>query len=282
MESILSAQLPAKDGGSINQSYEGYYEMVEDGQGTFIQDDSGRISKGTDADKEKRNIIWHTVCTTEKQAKFADKTFTDASDSYEILKNVGDRIYTKRVSTNEDQAYVTYGYYYYQNNDDFIKYSLLQKKAGEEIDQDEVDNYCVIIKTITPKELNGNPEWADYADLYFVSRSDYQGGTTAEIWKKYNRLNHTSNTTTYTNSFANTDSDKNRDISWEVAEKIFNKVTADKNYAGMIMGSSVYSVDSYEGSTKPATDDMQLYDWNLKKIYNEVDNKYATVSSGNK
>ena len=274
-------KVPIKDGGSINQSYEGYYEMVEDGQGTFIQDDSGRISKGTDADKEKRNIIWHTVCTTEKQAKFADKTFTDASDSYEILKNVGDRIYTKRVSTNEDQAYVTYGYYYYQNNDDFIKYSLLQKKAGEEIDQDEVDNYCVIIKTITPKELNGNPEWADYADLYFVSRSDYQGGTTAEIWKKYNRLNHTSNTTTYTNSFANTDSDKNRDISWEVAEKIFNKVTADKNYAGMIMGSSVYSVDSYEGSTKSETD-MQLYDWNLKKIYNEVDNKYATVSSGTK
>lgn len=274
-------KVPVKDGGSINQSYEGYYEMVEDGQGTFMQDDSGRISKGTDADKEKRNIIWHTVCTTEKQAKFADKTFTDASDSYEILKNVGDRIYTKRVSTNEDQAYVTYGYYYYQNNDDFIKYSLLQKKAGEEIDQDEVDNYCVIIKTITPKELNDNPEWADYADLYFVSRSDYQGGTTAEIWKKYNRLNHTSNTTTYTNSFANTDSDKNRDISWEVAEKIFNKVTADKNYAGMIMGSSVYSVDSYEGSTKPGTD-MQLYDWNLKKLYNEVDNKYATVSSGTK
>lgn len=274
-------KVPVKDGGSINQSYEGYYEMVEDGQGTFMQDDSGRISKGTDADKEKRNIIWHTVCTTEKQAKFADKTFTNARDSYEILKNVGDRIYTKRVSTNEDQAYVTYGYYYYQNNDDFIKYSLLQKKAGEEIDQDEVDNYCVIIKTITPKELNDNPKWADYADLYFVSRSDYQGGTTAEIWKKYNRLNHTSNTTTYTNSFANTDSDKNRDISWEVAEKIFNKVTADKNYAGMIMGSSVYSVDSYEGSTKPGTD-MQLYDWNLKKLYNEVDNKYATVSSGTK
>lgn len=272
---------PQKDYNSLNQSYEGYYELVEDGQGTFIQDDSGRISKGTDADKEKRNIIWHTVCTTEKQAKFADKTFTDASDSYEILKNVGDCIYTKRVSTNEDQAYVTYGYYYYQNNDDFIKYSLLQKKAGEEIDQDEVDNYCVIIKTITPKELNDNPKWADYADLYFVSRSDYQGGTTANVWKKYNRLNHKSTTTQYVNTFVNTSTDKNRDISWEVVEKIFNKVTADKNYAGMVMGSSVYSVDSYVGSTKPGTD-MQLYDWNLKKLYNEVDNKYATVSSGTK
>ena len=181
---------------------------------------------------------------------------------------MGDRIYTKRVSTSEDPAYVTYGYYYYQNNDNFIKYSLLQKKAGDPIDQNEVDDYCVIIKTITPKELNENPAWADYADLYFVSRSDYQGGTTANVWKKHNRLKHTSTTTSYTNSFVNTTTDKNRDISWPVVEKIFNKVTSDKNYAGMIMGSSLYTIGSYTGSTKPEKD-MQIYDWNLKKLYNE-------------
>lgn len=274
-------KVPAIDNDSMNKSYEGYYEMVEDGQGTFIQDASGKISKGTDADKDKRNIIWHTVCTTEKQNKYANETFKDASEYYDILENVGDRIYTKRVSTKEDPAYVTYGYYYYQNNDNFIKYSILQKKAGDTIDQNEVDNYCVIIKTITPKELNENPAWVDYADLYFVSRSDYQGGTTANIWKKYNRLKHTSTITSYTNSFENTATDKNRDISWPIVEKIFNKVTSDKNYAGMIMGSSVYSVGSYSNSKKPATR-MQIYDWNLKKLYNEVDNSYATVDSGEK
>ena len=274
-------KVPVVDSDSMNKSYEGYYEMVEDGQGTFIQDDSGKISKGTDADKDKRNIIWHTVCTTEKQNMYADETFTDASEYYDILEKVGDRIYTKRVSTSEDPAYVTYGYYYYQNNDNFIKYSLLQKKAGDPIDQNEVDDYCVIIKTITPKELNENPAWADYADLYFVSRSDYQGGTTANVWKKHNRLKHTSTTTSYTNSFVNTATDKNRDISWPVVEKIFNKVTSDNNYAGMIMGSSLYTIGSYDGSTKPATD-MQIYDWNLKKLYNETDNHYVTTSSGTK
>lgn len=274
-------KVPVVDSDSMNKSYEGYYEMVEDGQGTFIQDASGKISKGTDADKDKRNIIWHTVCTTEKQNMYADETFTDASEYYDILEKVGDRIYTKRVSTSEDPAYVTYGYYYYQNNDNFIKYSLLQKKAGDPIDQNEVDDYCVIIKTITPKELNENPAWADYADLYFVSRSDYQGGTTANVWKKHNRLKHTSTTTSYTNSFVNTATDKNRDISWPVVEKIFNKVTSDNNYAGMIMGSSLYTIGSYDGSTKPATD-MQIYDWNLKKLYNETDNHYVTTSSGTK
>lgn len=277
-----SDKVPVVDSNSMNKSYEGYYEMVEDGQGTFIQDASGKISKGTDADKDKRNIIWHTVCTTEKQNnKYTDETFEDASQYYDKLKKVGDRIYTKRISTSEDPAYVTYGYYYYKNNDNFIKYSILREKAGDPIDQDEVDNYCVIIKTITPKELNENPAWADYADLYFVSRSDYQGGTTANVWKKYNRLQHTSTTTSYTNSFVNTATDKNRDISWPVVEKIFNKVTSDKNYAGMIMGSSLYTIGSYTGSTKPETD-MQIYDWNLKKLYNETDNHYVTAKSGTK
>lgn len=277
-----SDKVPVVDSNSMNKSYEGYYEMVEDGQGTFIQDASGKISKGTDADKDKRNIIWHTVCTTEKQNnKYTDETFKDASEYYDKLKKVGDRIYTKRISTSEDPAYVTYGYYYYKNNDNFIKYSILREKAGDPIDQDEVDNYCVIIKTITPKELNENPAWADYADLYFVSRSEYQGGTTANVWKKYNRLQHTSTTTSYTNSFVNTTTDKNRDISWPVVEKIFNKVTSDKNYAGMIMGSSLYTIGSYTGSTKPETD-MQIYDWNLKKLYNETDNHYVTAKSGTK
>ena len=277
-----SDKVPVVDSNSMNKSYEGYYEMVEDGQGTFIQDASGKISKGTDADKDKRNIIWHTVCTTEKQNnKYTDEMFKDASEYYDKLKKVGDRIYTKRISTSEDPAYVTYGYYYYKNNDNFIKYSILREKAGDPIDQDEVDNYCVIIKTITPKELNENPAWADYADLYFVSRSEYQGGTTANVWKKYNRLQHTSTTTSYTNSFVNTTTDKNRDISWPVVEKIFNKVTSDKNYAGMIMGSSLYTIGSYTGSTKPETD-MQIYDWNLKKLYNETDNHYVTAKSGTK
>ena len=36
-------KVPVVDSDSMNKSYEGYYEMVEDGQGTFIQDDSGKF-----------------------------------------------------------------------------------------------------------------------------------------------------------------------------------------------------------------------------------------------
>lgn len=263
-----------------NEQYEGYYELVEDGKGAFRQNEDGSLYKD-----ENGNIIWHTICKSEMEdmkAENSNLAFVEPDAEKKVLTTIGDRIYTKRVNTKDDPVLITYGYYYYKSNDDFIKYSLLMSKKDTEISDDAVKDYRIIIKTITPEELNVNPAWADYADLYVVSRSDYQGGTTAKVWKNYNKLGHTSNETEYkATPFVNTSTDQNRDITWDVVEKIFKKVTSDKIYAGMVMGSSVYSVESYTGATRPSTR-MQLYDWNLKKIYNEVDGNYATVDSGTK
>ena len=84
-----------------------------------------------------------------------------------------DRIYTKRKSTGDkskDNINVTENYYLYKNNDYFLKDSIGCKT------QEEADNYSVIIKTITPEELNAQPKWADYADLYVVSPKVHSGG----------------------------------------------------------------------------------------------------------
>lgn len=229
----------------IVQSFDGYYELVEAGEGAFRQNEDGTIVKA-----DGGNIIWHTIYDLEKQKDYPTQAFQGKDEPKKILTNVGERIYTVRESSPDDPVYSVEGYYYYKNNENFLKHSL-------KLSDEAAAKYSVIIKTITPKELNANPSWAKYADLYIVSAScaddDFKN-----MWKKYNRYHHTSAVTDYKNGFENTDSDKERDISWEVAKEMYDKITADTNYAAIMMTAESYKI------TKWTNVMLSLFDWNLR------------------
>ena len=229
------------------KEFKGYYELVENGQGFFRQQDDGTIVKA-----DGGNIIWHTINSTEMSKKYSSQTFSEKDAQKEILKKTGERIYTKREWTDSEPVYITYNYYTYESNDDFLKDTL-------QLSEQEADNYSVIIKTITPKELNENPKWAEYADLYIVTPT-IEDSSFVEMWEKFKRYDHPL-TANKSNGFENTSSDENRDISWDVAKTMYDKITADKNYAGIMMTSLVYR--SMQNSKNVTLD---VLDWNLKKI----------------
>ena len=229
----------------IVQSFDGYYELVEAGEGAFRQNEDGTIVKA-----DGGNIIWHTIYDLEKQKDYPTQIFQRKDEPKKILTNVGERIYTVRESSPDDPVYSVEGYYYYKNNENFLKHSL-------KLSDEAAAKYSVIIKTITPKELNANPSWAKYADLYIVSAS-CADNEFKNMWKKYNRYHHTSAVTDYKNGFENTDSDKERDISWEVAKEMYDKITADTNYAAIMMTAESYKITKW---TKVM---LSLFDWNLR------------------
>ena len=229
----------------IVQSFDGYYELVEAGEGAFRQNEDGTIVKA-----DGGNIIWHTIYDLEKQKDYPTQVFQGKDEPKKILTNVGERIYTVRESSPDDPVYSVEGYYYYKNNENFLKHSL-------KLSDEAAAKYSVIIKTITPKELNANPSWAKYADLYIVSAS-CADNEFKNMWKKYNRYHHTSAVTDYKNGFENTDSDKERDISWEVAKEMYDKITADTNYAAIMMTAESYKI------TKWTNVMLSLFDWNLR------------------
>lgn len=229
----------------IVQSFDGYYELVEAGEGAFRQNEDGTIVKA-----DGGNIIWHTIYDLEKQKDYPTQVFQGKDEPKKILTNVGERIYTVRESSPDDPVYSVEGYYYYKNNENFLKHSL-------KLSDEAAAKYSVIIKTITPKELNANPSWAKYADLYIVSAS-CADNEFKNMWKKYNRYHHTSAVTDYKNGFENTDSDKERDISWEVAKEMYDKITADTNYAAIMMTAESYKITKW---TKVM---LSLFDWNLR------------------
>ena len=229
----------------IVQSFDGYYELVEAGEGAFRQNEDGTIVKA-----DGGNIIWHTIYDLEKQKDYPTQAFQGKDEPKKILTNVGERIYTVRESSPDDPVYSVEGYYYYKNNENFLKHSL-------KLSDEAAAKYSVIIKTITPKELNANPSWAKYADLYIVSAS-CADNEFKNMWKKYNRYHHTSAVTDYKNGFENTDSDKERDISWEVAKEMYDKITADTNYAAIMMTAESYKITNWTNVM------LSLFDWNLR------------------
>ena len=265
--SKYSGNMRVCEDGMKDAEYTGYYERVKDGEGTFVQ----KIVKGEDGNEslsfvrqDHGNIIWHTVNDFEK-SDYKDQTFDEKTDRE--LTNEGDRIYTKRKSTGDkskDNINVTENYYLYKNNDYFLKDSIGCKT------QEEADNYSVIIKTITPEELNARPEWADYADLYVVSPKVHSGGDNIrEIWKKHNRYGKHSSVSSYTNGF-----NGSKDISWDVVTKMYKKINQEENYAPIFMDSGVYI--NTEGSLsggKSVT--FHILDWNMNPtIYTYTDTGY--------
>ena len=229
----------------IVQSFDGYYELVEAGEGAFRQNEDGSMVKA-----DGGNIIWHTIYDVEREKDYPTQVFQGKDEPKKILTKVGERIYTVRESSPDDPVYSVEGYYYYKNNENFLKHSM-------KLSDEAAAKYSIIIKTITPKELNANPDWAKYADLYVVSAScaDNEFKT---MWKKYNRYQHTSEVTDYKNGFENTDSDKNRDISWNVAKQMYDKITADTNYAAIMMTAESYKITKWTKVT------LNIFDWNLR------------------
>lgn len=244
-------------------AHEGYYELVGEGTGSFRQKEDGTVEKS-----EGGNLIWHTIGSIEKEKDYPSQTFQEENAPKQILTQVGERIYTYRKSSSSDPVYKTSVYYYYKNTENFLKQAL-------RLSDKEAADYSVIIKTITPKELNAEgSNWENYADLYIVSPT-VADDNFKTMWKKYNRYGHRSETTNYISSFENVNGATDRDISWKVVENMYRKVTAKTNYAGMMMTANTYGASLTDATKKSIK--MDVLDWNL----NKNGSKYDTIGYNN-
>lgn len=195
------------------------------------------------------DFIWHTVNDFEK-SKYEGNSFNDALDKE--VSEAGARIYTKRSSTASAKVTRVYNYYTYENYDHFLTDTL-------ELSKEEADNYSVVIKTITPSELNNAAEWIEYSDLIYLSPKSHVGGL-PEIWKKHNRLGKTSAVSAYAvNAF------EANDFSWDTTLKLYNKITAKEDFAAIIIDDTIYNLGTgifTDATVKNVK--TTVYDWNLR------------------
>lgn len=233
-------------------SVSGYLERVEDGTGNlsisvynagneYWYNPKNRIEV-----VENGNWIWVTT------GQWHDGEFYDEDTTYEV----GDRIYCQREASETDEVLVVSGCTTYKNKEQFLKNTL-------HMSDEEASNFSIVVKTITPEELNKNPKWIDYANLFYISPKSHDTNF-RDGWKKYNRLGKTSSVTTYDSNpyYAN-------DISGEVALKIFQKITMEEGYAPAIFDDNVYNNPMLDTtSVQLKVHDFQMKDTGL--IYTET------------
>lgn len=231
------------------KKFEGYYEKVADGEGTFVQKEDGTFEN---VGAKKGNLIWHTINNFEKD-NYKNVDFTNEGKELFKDKKIGERVYTTREHSEKDCIVEVPRYFNYVSYDHFLKDTL-------KLTDEQAKDYSIVIKTITPKELNEHSDWAKYADLYeFSPKTHY--GETVNLWKQFNRLGDTSEVPNGLKGFENTDSDNTKDISWEVALSMYYKVNADVNYAAIMMDTECYSVEQL---TKGKQVTIDILDWNMK------------------
>lgn len=247
-----------------SNGYAGYYEKVEEGKGCFVQNEDGTFVK-----QENGDIIWHTFCQYEKDEVYKDVSVEGADSQHALLTKTGDRVYTMRLSTDEDPVVMTNSYYYYKNNDNFLKTTL-------KLNDEQAKDYWISVKTITPRELDQDTKWAEYADMYIISNKAHVG-VLPKGWKLYNRFGHKVTEGAHVDTFENTSGDSYRDITWAVARKMYDKITAETNYAALVVDDRVYTENSGIVNSKKGDKQLYAYDMNL----NKTSQKYNTQMRSN-
>ena len=258
------------DKSESEKSVTGYWERVADNEGKFtLTKDGATNTVYMKSDYVNGDFIWHTVNNVEL-GEFVGISFNDVLNLAENY-SVGTRIYTTRSNADLSggQLYNVGGLYnYYKNNE-----ILLKEAMG--LSEKEAANYSVVVKTITTTELNANPEWVDYADLIYISPVS-ENAEIAKWWKMtgydnkpVNRLGHKSAATTYLKNIFET-----KDLDFSVVERIFYKVTAEEDFAALMMDRDLYNLNSkyytYGGASGSIMKDvtMDVYDWNLDRLTN--------------
>lgn len=248
----------------IMEGVTGYYERVAVGSGDFkfsITDDKLTVTKIDRTVDNTGNLVWHTVNAFQREEiKEKDKKnfkgyikdlSTAKLSNYYKLDNIGDRVYTFRKNSDTDPVHdVSDVYFYYKSNDVFCETVL-------NLSKEEAANYSVLVKTITPEELNAQTKWLDVADLIYINsfpnnteflkmwRIQDQTGTPINRLKKAycgvdlanvgDRAKYHSFYGTYPDDLSSAYANKKRDIKWKVAEKIIGRIASAKNYVGLVV-----------------------------------------------
>ncbi len=194
---------------------------------------------------ESGNLIWHTVNDFENYSGVTFEEYTPEVLSAHPLENTGDRLYTKRTSKNGENDIININrYFVYNNSENFLKVSM-------GLSDEQTENYSIVVKTITPEALNQSPDWIEYSDLIVLSPKSHNGSL-AKLWAvMHGRTADSVHTEQGFNG--------SNDFTWDVALRLYNKITATSNYAGIIIDDGVYNSAVLDGAVTG-----KIFDYNLR------------------
>ncbi len=208
---------------------DGYYERVANGTGLIEQNVTetyadGTIKSATYTRKSGGDFKWVPYVVSNPPA------------TNHNAPQIGDRVYTSRT----DYYYINYDYkeVFYIHKNTFLKTVL-------GVTDDEIPNYHVVVKTITPSELNANSQWVDRADLVIITNKSYRS-TLCTAYREYSKIPYTDTGS----SDGKLNFSNSNDLNWNTVMKLFNKIVLDEDQAGTVIDQTVFTEMINSGTMK--------------------------------
>ena len=210
----------------------GYYERVAEGTGNLVQTDvvknsAGVITSASYTRQAKGNFVWVPYETSSLPATNHNAV------------NIGDRVYLQRV----DNYYINYNYKIvsYTHKNTFLKNVL-------NVPDDKLATYNVVVKTITPSELNANNKWAERADLVLFTNKSYRS-TLCTVYKSYSKIPYTDKGLSDDKvNFSNSN-----DLNWATVMKLYHKIAVDENRTGAVVDQTIFTEMLNSGTMRNVT-----------------------------
>ena len=268
----------------------GYFEKVEQGtvSGNGWTVSGNELVSGSE-------WIWHSYNLDEQEEKSKDDTikFWEMDKVYEQLKSsseIGTKVHAIRQADDTYNKCISVSNYrIYEGNNELFLTGLIK---GEETEQ-KPEDYSVVVKTITPDQLNDQTDWIDYANLIYLSSANYNENL-VEVWEKYGWLkDEGSQKGSQETEFRKNQYEIN-DLNWDAALRLFYKVMGmteeqgkmvETDHAGLIIDDSIYNLSEENGFYTSSTSNgtvksdvsIKVYNWNL----GDTGETYSAVGSSN-
>ncbi len=108
-----------------------------------------------------------------------------------------------------------------------------------QIPDSEIADYHVVVKTITPSELNDNSQWAERADLVYITNKSYSPPLSNVNMSKYSKIPYKpASGIKDRGDFANFSN--SNDLKWKTVMKLFNKIVLDEDASGAVIDQNVF------------------------------------------
>lgn len=227
-----SYELVANDGDeALSKEIEEYYIYVGNGNGSYDIDNITEAYYRKSKNGEVGILDWKGFCefSGDNISIYTLDGYNAKKYTYEQTNHNNSMIYDSKIYTYMEKA-VYEGYIYVYESKNRFAIDIMR------IEEDKADDYITKVVTVTPDELNKNPDLIDMAELIYITPTNHVSALTG-LWKSYpNKELFDGNVHEEKIGF------DHNDITFEVAKKIFMRTGVEEKAA------LIYDIQTYQKS----------------------------------
>lgn len=216
---------------TLSEDVTEYYIYVGEGNGSYDIDNILEATYRKKTSNEVGTLNWNGFCEFKGDdiSIYTLDGYNAKKYAYEQTNHSNAMFYDSKIYTYMEKA-VYEGYIYIYESKNRFAIDIMR------IDEDKADDYVTKVITVTPDELNKNPDLIDESDLIYITPNNHVPALTG-LWKSYaNKKLFDGNIHEERMGF------DHNDLTFEVARRLFVRTCVEEKSA------LIYDIQTYQKS----------------------------------